>query len=129
MTSKSQSMVTRSLLYSRRDDVRKMTDIIYIIADDYSDNRVDTFEFLQENNGMLGKRKENRTLYLFKVNSQGIVSPENSKVQQIVNVLGTTDLPLALAIKKGELLTANELSSLFEGLDIQEDDDEGEPED
>lgn len=129
MTSKSQSMVTRSLLYSRRDDVRKMTDIIYIIADDYSDNRVDTFEFLQENNGMLGKRNENRTLYLFKVNSQGIVSPENSKVQQIVNVLGTTDLPLALAIKKGELLTANELSSLFEGLDIQEDDDEGEPED
>ncbi|GKS82152.1 hypothetical protein LPAF129_18380 [Ligilactobacillus pabuli] len=106
-----------------------MTDIIYIIADDYSDNRVDTFEFLQENNGMLGKRNENRTLYLFKVNSQGIVSPENSKVQQIVNVLGTTDLPLALAIKKGELLTANELSSLFEGLDIQEDDDEGEPED
>lgn len=129
MTSKSQSMVTRSLLDSRRDDVRKMTDIIYIIADDYSDNRVDTFEFLQENNGMLGKRNENRTLYLFKVNSQGIVSPENSKVQQIVNVLGTTDLPLALAIKKGELLTANELSSLFEGLDIQEDDDEGEPED
>ena len=122
-------MVTRSLLDSRRDDVRKMTDIIYIIADDYSDNRVDTFEFLQENNGMLGKRNENRTLYLFKVNSQGIVSPENSKVQQIVNVLGTTDLPLALAIKKGELLTANELSSLFEGLDIQEDDDEGEPED
>ncbi|GBG93631.1 hypothetical protein LFYK43_00900 [Ligilactobacillus salitolerans] len=103
-----------------------MTDIIYIIPDDYIDNRVEAFTFLQENSGMLGKRNENRTLYLFKVNSQGIVTPENQKIQQILNGLGTINLPIAIAIKKEELFTANELSSLFEGLDIQEYDDSDE---
>lgn len=100
-----------------------MTDIIYLVSDNYQNEQLDTFEFLQENSAMLGKRNENRKLYLFKVNSQGKIIPENEKVQQLFNSVGAANLPLALALKKGTLFTANELSALFEGVDIQEDDE------
>lgn len=96
-----------------------MTDIIYIVKDTYESEELDAFEFLIENKAMLGKRNDDRSLKLYHVNNNGKVYPKNKKMQAFIDVIGLKNLPLALTLKRNSLYTANELSSLFEGLDIQ----------
>ncbi|MCP0886258.1 hypothetical protein LB941_02760 [Ligilactobacillus sp. WILCCON 0076] len=96
-----------------------MTDIIYIVKDTDESEELDTFEFLIENKAMLGKHNADRSLKLFHVNSTGKVYPKNKKIQAFIDDIGLKSLPIALTLKRNSLYTANELSSLFEGLDIQ----------
>ncbi|KRL35331.1 hypothetical protein [Liquorilactobacillus uvarum] len=101
-----------------------MTDIIYIVKDSDKSEEVDIFEFLIKNKAMLNEHNADKNLKIFRVDNRGNVIPHNKKIQSFVDDTGYEHLPIALTLKQNALYTSSELSSMFEGLDIQSSNDE-----
>ncbi|EJF00644.1 hypothetical protein [Liquorilactobacillus mali] len=66
------------------------------------------------------KQNSNRNLVLYRVSKNGIVSPTDSKIQKIVDLLGTNTLPVALTVKKGSLYSNTELAAMVDGISLQQ---------
>lgn len=92
-----------------------MTKIIYIVDENTSSDELDVFKYLMH----ADIPNNDNELQLFVVNSAGIVSPQNSEIQRLVDARGVKQLPIAISFKSNSFFTPDELSSFYVGLDIQ----------
>ena len=97
-----------------------MVDIIYIVEESKNSKELEMFNYLIEHKESLGKQNRNRNLVVYKVSKNGKVRPADSKVQEIVDLLGTNALPIALTVKKGSLYSNTELEAMFDGISLQQ---------